>query len=358
MTERRILRKAKHIVLKVGSKALASSSGGTIEALATQIAEAKRAGRFVTLVSSGAIALGVKKLGYKSRPKEIAKLQAAAAAGQSQLMRAYEDAFEREGLLPAQVLLTHADLADRTRSNNARAALAALLSQGAVPVLNENDSVAVEEIKFGDNDQLSSLVVPLVDADLLVLLSDIPGLLDKAGKRVSVIHDVDAEAVPLLRSTKSDVGTGGMQSKLDAAKRANLAGCHVVIADARCSDSLSRILAGEDIGTLFLAKGPRISAKKHWIAFTLRTKGVLILDEGCESAVRKRNASVLAIGVRGVRGDFLAGDAVVLQNRDGAELGRGLALLSSAECARAASVSKMVLVHHDELVVWPSSGQG
>jgi glutamate 5-kinase len=349
LNERRALQKSKSIVVKIGSKALA---GSPVDGLAEQIARAHAQGRRVTLVSSGAIALGFKKLGYKTRPKEMAKLQASAATGQSQLMRLYEDAFAKVGLVPAQVLLTHADLADRTRANNARAALSELLQQGAVPILNENDSVAVEEIKFGDNDQLSSLIVPLVDADLLVLLSDIPGLLDKSGKRVSVVRDIEHEAAPLIRKDKSDVGTGGMVTKVDAAHRATLAGCHVVIADARAKTPLDSVLSGEDVGTLFVAAKERMSARKHWIAFTLKPKGVLVLDSGCVAALRKRTASVLAIGVQGVRGTFEEGDAVRLFDPAGAEIGRGLARYSTLACSTAANATKDVLVHHDDLVLW------
>lgn len=351
MSDRRALRKSKSIVLKVGSKALATDPLAA-ESLAAQIAEAHAEGRSVTLVSSGAIALGFKKLGYRSRPKEMAKLQASAAAGQSLLMRAYEEAFSKHGILPAQVLLTHADLADRTRANNARAALSELLQQRAVPILNENDSVAVDEIKFGDNDQLSSLVAPLVDADLLVLLSDIPGLLDAQNRRVPTVSDIEREALPLIRSGKSDVGTGGMVTKIDAARRATMAGCHMVIADARTTAPLQAILAGEDVGTLFVAKSVRLSARKHWVAFTLKPKGALVLDAGCVSAIQKRAGSVLAVGVLGVRGAFDAGDALRLLDAQGKELGRGLASLSVTKSAEAAGTTKDVLVHRDDLVLW------
>ncbi len=205
------------------------------------------------VVSSGAIALGMKKLGYKTRPKEMARLQAAAAAGQSLLMRAYEEAFGARGLAVAQVLLTHADLADRSRANNARAALGALLEAGAVPILNENDSVAVDEIRFGDNDQLAAMVAPLVDAELVVLLSDVEGLLDGAGRRVPVVTDVAREAIPHVRKAGDAVGTGGMASKVEAARRATLAGANVVVADARSPDALDAVLRGDDAGTLFVA---------------------------------------------------------------------------------------------------------
>ncbi len=359
--------RARRVVVKIGSSSLARDAKAH-ERLAKQVATLRRAGRHVVVVSSGAIALGSKKLGYRARPKEMAKLQAAAAVGQSLLMRAYEDAFGRERLTVAQVLLTHADLADRVRANNARNALSALLEAGAVPVLNENDSVSVEEIKFGDNDELSAMVAPLVAADALVLLSDVEGLLDANGARVAVVRDVATEALPLVQSKKSDVGTGGMASKLEAARRATLAGAHVVIADARKEDVLERIFEGDDEGTLFVAGVRKLPAKKHWIAFTLRPRGEVWLDEGATKAVRS-NGSILFVGVRAVRGDFRRGDSVRVLASDGVEVGRGLARFAATDAVslagRAFSSEKKkgaekkvalddaaVLVHRDELVVW------
>ncbi len=362
--ERKAVARARRIVVKIGSRTLAGDRS-VYDRLADSVARAHVADRAVAIVSSGAIALGTKKLGFTSRPKEMAKLQAAAAAGQSLLMRAYEEAFAARGLVVGQVLLTHADLADRTRGNNARAALGALLDAGAVPILNENDSVAVEEIKFGDNDQLAAMVAPLVDADLLVLLSDVEGLLDAKGARVPLVRDSMVEALPLVRrnvsGTSSGVGSGGMASKIEAARRAALAGANVVVADARGESTLDDVLAGKDVGTLFVAAADRMSAKKSWIAFTLRPRGDIILDRGAADAVRAKGKSVLAIGVRGVRGDFRAGDAVRLVDSDGAEIGRGLARCSAADAALVAGRGKddlagaladlAVLVHRDDLVV-------
>src|SRR3984957_7531165 len=216
--EREPLKRARRVVVKIGSRTLAGD-GAVYHRMAAAIAGAQKEGRAAVVVSSGAIALGTKRLGYRARPKEMARLQAAAAAGQTILMRAYEEAFGARGLTVAQVLLTHADLADRVRANNARAALSALLDAGAVPGLNENHPVAVEENKFGDNDQPSAMVPPLVDADLLILLSDVPGLLDAAGERVRVVRDVATEAMPLVRTSsssvgKGQVGRGGMASKI------------------------------------------------------------------------------------------------------------------------------------------------
>jgi len=350
--------RARRVVVKIGSRSLAGD-GGIFDRLAATVA-ARKATAFV-VVSSGAIALGMKKLGYRSRPKEMAKLQAAAAAGQSLLMRAYEEAFDARGLSVAQVLLTHADLADRTRANNARAALGALLEAGAVPILNENDSVAVDEIKFGDNDQLAAMVAPLVDAELVVLLSDVEGLLDARGRRISAVHDVTAEAVPHVRRSAGGLGSGGMASKVEAARRATLAGADVVVADARAEGVLEAILGGDDVGTLFVAARERLSAKKFWIAFTLRPRGDVVLDRGAADAVRAGGKSVLSVGVLGVRGDFRPGDAVRIVDCEGRELARGLARCGAADAAMVAgkpreelpeSLAELALVvHADDIVV-------
>jgi glutamate 5-kinase len=355
--ERNKLAGARRIVVKIGSRTLAGDTG-IFDRLAASV-QARHAAAFV-VVSSGAIALGMKKLGYRTRPKEIARLQAAAAAGQSLLMRAYEEAFAARGLAVAQVLLTYADLADRTRANNARAALGALLEAGAIPILNENDSVAVDEITL-DNDQLAAMVAPLVDADLVVLLSDVEGLLDGDGRRVAVVRDVARDALPHVRPTAGAVGRGGMGSKVEAARRATLAGANVVVADARLPGVLDAVLAGEDVGTLFVAAPERLSAKKYWIAFTLRPRGDIMLDRGAAEAVRARGKSVLSVGVLGVRGDFRAGDAVRIVDTDAREIARGLARCGAGDAAMVAgktreelpeSLAELALVvHADEIVV-------
>src|SRR5258706_4348072 len=314
------------------------------------------------MVSSGAIALGVQKLGLAARPKEMALLQAAAAAGQNVLMRLYEEAFARRGLAVAQVLLTNADLSDRTRANNAREALAALLDAKVVPIINENDTVAVDEIRFGDNDLLASMVTPLVSADLLILLSDVPGLLDAKGERVPLVRNVTRDARPLVTGATSSSGTGGMASKVEAARRAMLAGASVVVADARDPRTIGAILAGEDVGTLSIPHAQRMQARTHWIAFTLRPKGAILLDHGAVVAVAERGRSVLPVGVLGVRGDFAPGDAVTLVGPDGREIGRGLARLGASDTAAIAGKKSeelaalrgdddIVVVHRDDLVL-------
>jgi glutamate 5-kinase len=353
--------RARRVVIKIGSSTLAADAG--VFARLAEALAARREGRSFAVVSSGAIAIGMKKLGYRTRPKEMAKLQAAAAAGQSLLMRAYEEAFAARGMPVAQVLLTHADLADRTRGNNARAALAALLEAGAVPILNENDSVAVDEIKFGDNDQLASMVAPLVEADLVILLSDVEGLLDAQGRRIPVVRDVATEALPHVRAPAGGggAGSGGMGSKVEAARRATLAGANVVVADARAPGTIEAVLAGEDVGTLFVASPDRLSARKYWIAFTLRPRGDIVLDHGAAAAVRAKGKSVLAVGVLGVRGDFRAGDAVRLVDAGGGEIARGLARCGAADAALVAGKARedlpaeradlAVVVHADDLVI-------
>jgi glutamate 5-kinase len=357
ISERIALRRARRVVLKIGSKTLAADRE-VYRRLAQELVELRQGGRDFVLVSSGAIALGFSKLGLKERPREMAWLQASAAAGQSVLMQRYEEAFGEVGVPVAQVLLTHADLADRHRDNNARAALGALLSAGALPIINENDTVAVEEIRFGDNDQLASMVVPLVEGDLLVLLSDVEGLLDHEKRRVPLVRNVDREARPLADQSSSGVGTGGMISKIEAARKANLAGASVVIADARVPGILSQVLRGDDVGTLFVPATQRLGARRHWIAFTLRPQGALLLDRGAAEAVLSRGKSLLAVGVLGVRGDFRVGDSVSLLDPEGNELGRGLARLSAADAAAAAGRKReadddeVLLVHRDDLVVF------
>jgi glutamate 5-kinase len=354
--------RARRVVVKIGSSAL-SRDGDVFARLATSV-DNRRSTAFV-VVSSGAIALGMKKLHYRTRPKEIARLQAAAAAGQSLLMRAYEEAFGARGLTVAQVLLTYADLADRARANNARAALGALLDAGAVPILNENDSVAVDEITL-DNDQLAAMVAPLVEADLVVLLSDVEGLLDRNGHRVATVFDVATEALPHVRPSTNAIGKGGMASKVEAARRATLAGANVVVADALSPAVLDAVLAGEDVGTLFVASRKRLSAKKYWIAFTLRPRGELILDEGAAEAVRARGKSILSVGVLGVRGDFRAGDAVRIVDVSAREIARGLVRCGAGDAAMVAgkaredlpeSLAELALVvHADEIVVGVHGG--
>lgn len=385
MTDSRsALKRARRVVVKIGSRAL-KHDPRLPERLAHELAslaavgpaasgngragrgQARAPRRAFVVVSSGSIALGRARLGYRTRPKEMSRLQASAAAGQSVLMRRYDEAFAAVGLTPAQVLLTHADLADRERLNNARHALAALLEAGAVPVINENDTVATEEIAFGDNDQLASMVVPLVSADALILLTDVEGVLDVAGNRISTWSD-EAELGSVGQAPESGrEGSGGIQSKLAAARKASRSGANVVIACAATEDILSQILGGEDVGTLVPAVAVTLKARKHWIAFTLRPKGSVIVDDGAHRALQGGRSSLLPVGVVGVRGEFHAGDAVRIEDRSGAEIGRGLSRLSALDVARAAGrkgeglelmfgpgANDWVIVHRDDLVLMGS----
>ena len=360
MSARSEIPKARRVVVKIGSRALASDPE-LIGKFARALSELRGKRSFV-LVSSGAIALGCARLGYRSRPKEINRLQAAAAAGQSVLMRRYDEAFGAVDLTVAQVLLTHADLADRERLNNAREALAALLDAGAVPIVNENDTVSTEEIRFGDNDQLAAMVVPLVGAELLVLLTDVEGVLDEDGRRISVLRS-DSK-LGKVNVNGQAVGSGGMSSKLDAARKACRSGAAVVIAPASEPSILTSILSGEDVGTLVPRVGEALRARKHWIAFTLRPRGTLLLDAGAVRVVLEGKSSLLPVGVLGLRGQFNPGDAVRLVAPDGAEVGRGLTRLGALDVARAAGKKggeldlvfgeggkDTLIVHKDDLVV-------
>lgn len=357
-TSRSTLKSAQRIVIKIGSRALAGDDQAQRH-LATQIAQFGPQTSTI-IVSSGAIAIGMKRLGYAERPKEIARLQAAAAAGQIELMRRYDEAFTELGLRAAQVLITHADLADRERLNNARAAFAALLEAKAIPIVNENDTVATDEIRFGDNDQLAAMVAPLVAADLLILLTDVEGVLNAAGERISEMTD-DAQIGSFTSS--AGVGTGGMSSKIDAARKAVRSGASVVIGPAGRPNVILDILAGEDIGTLFPRKGRELRARQHWIAYTLRPRGAILLDAGAAEAVKAGQSSLLPVGVLGLRGQFNPGDSVQLLAPSGEEVGRGLTQLGALDVARAAGKKgselemlfgatgkDLVVVHKDDLV--------
>ena len=345
---RAALVRARRIVVKVGSRALAADPELPAR-LGAQIAEQSSDRRAFVVVSSGAIALGGARLGYRTRPREMARLQAAAAAGQSVLMRRWEEGLAGHGLTAAQVLLTHADLEERDRVNNARQALAALLEAGAVPIVNENDTVSTEEIAFGDNDQLAAMMVPLVGADLLVLLTDVDGVLDAGGRVIPLL--ADETVVAEIAASGGRVGSGGIASKLDAAKKATLFGASVVIGPARRADVLRDIVCGESVGTLLAPRQTALKARKHWIAFTLRPKGTVLLDAGAARAIRAGKGSLLPVGVLGVRGQWNAGDPVRLVSPAGEEIGRGLCRLSALDVARVAGLKgEAIIIHRDDLV--------
>lgn len=360
MADRTELLKTRRLIVKIGSRTIASDPEFPTR-LARQVADLAQQKCGSVVVTSGAIALGWSRLGYRAKPKEVALLQASAAAGQSVLMRRYDEAFGHVGITPAQVLLSYADLADRERLNNAREALGALLDAGAVPIINENDTVATDEIRFGDNDQLASMVVPLVGADLLVLLTDVEGVLDENGARLQTMTH-DAQMV-LLEAKGDRMGSGGMASKVDAARKATRSGAFVVIAPAGRPNVLCDIVAGADVGTLFPRQGLPLKARKHWIAFTLRPKGTLLLDAGAVRAMREGKSSLLPVGIVGVSGEFNPGDAVRLVGLDGGEVARGLTRMGTADVARiagkkavdlnatSAEMQELLVVHKDDLVV-------
>ena len=360
LPDRAALRAARRIIVKVGSRTLRERPE-LPEELAEQLATLVKSGKSAVLVSSGAVALGMGRLGLTQRPTEVAWMQAAASAGQSILMRRYDEVFQARGIPAAQVLLTHADLADRTRLNNARGALAALLEAGAVPIINENDVVATEELRFSDNDQLSAMVAPLVGADALLLLTDVEGVLDAEGERIRTLTDrsqfLDRGAV------SGAVGRGGMSSKLDAAFKARRSGASVVIANARRPRVVLDVLDGLDVGTYFPPTGSMLRARQHWIAYTLRPTGTVLVDAGARAALETGQKSLLPIGVLGLRGEFHPGDSVRITDGSGHEIGRGLSRLSSTDLARAAGkkgeelvsalggTADQVVVHKDDLVL-------
>jgi glutamate 5-kinase len=353
------LSSARRIVVKLGSRAL-SSSDELIDGVAKQVAELRHVGtRELLIVSSGAIAFGCRLLGYETRPTQMPRLQAAAAAGQSALMRRYSEAFTPHKMPVAQVLLTHSDLASRRRLLNAQNALEALFEAGAVPIVNENDTVSTDEIRFGDNDQLASMVAPLVRADLLLLLTDVAGVLNAEGE---IIPAMQAGAELTIRKAEpGTVGTGGMASKVFAAEKAARAGAHVVIARATEPNVITRIVSGEVLGTHFQPANNALRARQHWIAYTLKPRGDIFINEGAVRALKEHNASLLPVGVVSVAGQFSRGDAVRVLGPNG-EVARGLARLGLAEVARAAGKSSQdlhssvgeletMVVHRDDLVL-------
>ncbi len=336
---------AKLLIVKVGSSLVTSEGRGIDQSAlsnwAAQIAAVRKAGCAVVLVSSGAIAEGIKRLGWTKRPSSLNQLQAAAAVGQMGIAQAYESAFAQHNLQTAQILLTHEDMADRTRYLNARSTLQTLLAHGIIPVINENDTVTTAEIKLGDNDTLGALVANLLDADALVILTDQAGLYDSDPRKnpnarfISHIATSHPDLESMAGGAGSGVGTGGMYTKVLAAKRAALSGASTVVADGKEPDILPRLLNGENIGTLFSSGIHRITARKQWLRSHLRLSGSLTVDAGAEQALTgSRHASLLPIGCLAVQGTFGRGELVAVLNREGREIARGLSNYSDSEAAK------------------------
>ena len=364
---------AKTLVVKVGSSLVTNNGEGldqaAIAAWASQIAQLVRVGKQVVLVSSGAVAEGMQRLGWKKRPTAVNELQAAAAVGQMGLVQMYETCFTQYGLHTAQVLLTHDDLADRKRYLNARSTLRTLLDLKVIPIINENDTVVTDEIRFGDNDTLGSLVANLIEADALVILTDQHGLYSadprKDPKAQFIQHAI--AGTPALEAMAggagSSVGTGGMLTKILAAKRASRSGAHTVIASGREPDVLVRLAQGEIIGTHLQATQMKTAARKQWLADHLQLRGKLTLDNGAVKVLKQDGKSLLPIGVTAVEGSFERGEVVACCDETGREIARGLVNYSAAETARilkkpSSEIEKILgyvdeasLIHRDNLIL-------
>jgi glutamate 5-kinase len=369
------LRDARRIVVKVGSSLVTNEGRGLDEGAigewCRQLAALVRDGREVVMVSSGAIAEGMKRLGWKTRPHEVHELQAAAAVGQMGLAQMYETKLRENRIGSAQVLLTHADLADRERYLNARSTLVTLLRLGVVPVINENDTVVNDEIKFGDNDTLGALVANLVEADALVILTDQRGLYSADPRKdpdAKFIHEAaagDPALEAMAGGAGSSIGKGGMITKILAAKRAAGSGASTVIAWGRETDALLRLAQGEAIGTLLVAQTAKHHARKRWMADHLQLRGAVIVDAGAAAKVRAEGKSLLPIGMTGVSGEFSRGDVIAVRDAEGIELARGLANYSSVEarllCRKPSAEFERLLgyaaepemVHRDNMVLMP-----
>lgn len=339
-----VVQQARRLIIKAGSSLVTNEGRGVdldaVSRWAGQIAGLRAAGKDVILVSSGAIAEGMRRLGWTQRPREMHQLQAAAAVGQMGLAQAYETAFRERGMVAAQVLLTHADLADRQRYLNARTTLLTLLEQGVVPVINENDTVVTDEIKFGDNDTLGALVTNLVEGDVLIILTDQSGLYSADPRKhadARLISQADAEDASLQAmagGAGTGIGTGGMATKVTAARRAARSGAHTVIASGREPDVLLRLARGEVVGTQLLAGHAKLAARKQWMADHLQLRGWVTVDDGAARRLRAQGASLLPVGVVEVQGDFERGDVIAVRDSNGVEVARGLSNYAASQARR------------------------
>ena len=360
-------------VIKVGTNVLADPTGRLdrtrIQALADQIHRVRLGGRKVVLVTSGAIGAGVGKLALGKRPTDLPQLQACAAVGQAALMQIYQESLAPHGVQTAQILLTAGDFDSRGRYLNVRNTIRTLFEYDALPIINENDTVSVAEIKFGDNDHLAAMVTNLLRAPLLVLLTNVDGLYsddprnNPDAKLLATVPNIDRSVTELAASSKSTLGVGGMKSKLRAARLATVAGEAVIIANGSHDSILDRIFAAEPVGTLFLPHGADVPAWKRWLGFTARPKGVLHVDDGAKRALREQGKSLLPVGVTAVAGEFVKGDVVSICDAEGEEIARGLSNYSSEDASRlrgkhSEQIASLLgsglyaeLVHRDNLVL-------
>jgi glutamate 5-kinase len=369
---RAVLRQTRRVVTKIGSALLTRDGQGLnnegIQDWASQLARLRRGGVEVVLVTSGAVAAGMQRLGRTARPHALHELQAMAAVGQMNLVQVYETAFQRHGLHTAQVLLTHEDLADRRRYLNSRSTLRTLLRLGVIPVVNENDTVATEEIRFGDNDTLAALVANLVEADLLLILTDQRGLYDRDPRldpEAKLVAEAEAGDPRLLSMAggSGTLGRGGMRTKLAAAEKAARSGAATVIVSGREQNVILRVLDGEVLGTYLRAAQGRMAARKQWLAGQARVAGRLWLDAGAVKVIRESGKSLLPVGVRAVEGDFTRGEVVACLDPAGREVARGLVNYGAEEAARIAGrasdkiesilgyIDEPELIHRDNMVV-------
>jgi glutamate 5-kinase len=364
--------RARRVVVKIGSNVLTAREGLNIRvmrSIARQVCRLMDGGREVILVSSGAMAAGIKKVGLDRRPDELPQRQAVSAVGQAGLIMEYEKAFARYGRQVAQILLTAEDLTSRKRYLNARNTMNTLLDWKIVPIINENDTVSVEEIKLGDNDNLAAMITLLMDADILTVLSDIDGLYDKDPRKhadaqlIPVVTVITRQTEKAAGSIPGPLGTGGMMSKINAGRKVNSAGVPMVIAQGEKPDILTRLFTGEEHGTYFVPRREKLTSRKSWIAFSLKPKGSLIIDAGARAAVVARGKSLLASGIVAVKGEFSLGAPVEFQAADGATVGVGLVNYSAAEIRKIMGLKSQhfqqvlghkpydEVIHRDNLVI-------
>lgn len=363
----------KRWVIKIGSALLTRVGEGLdidrIRWLSAEIAELRRQGKEVVLVTSGSVAAGMQKLGWQRRPHEIHQLQAAASVGQMGLVNAYATECSKHGIHTAQILLTHSDLSDRSRHLNARSALHTLLELGILPVVNENDTIATEEIRFGDNDTLAAMTANLVEADVLVILTDQDGLFDSDPRINPNARMIAASAASnsaldqMAGDSKGELGRGGMTTKLLAARRAARSGAYTVILSGKQPDNLRHLAAGHGVGTLLWPDNKPIKARQQWLVGHLKPKGQIVLDDGAVAVIREQGKSVLPVGVKHVEGDFTRGELVICRDLNGKEIARGLSNYNASEALRikghsSAEIESLLgyvdepeLIHRDNLVV-------